>query len=514
MKTFRKVSTKRKVRPLGRRRRVPDEPASELLRQEREELLSAQRDLEISRQQYADLYELAPVGYVTFDRAGCILNINQTGARLLEESRTHLQGLPLLPKIKQRDRRTFLNHLSRLRRGDPQATAEIVIRTRSGREVAVQLVSMTTGSAGQIRTALVDITERKRAEEEVHQARETLEHQIRSRTTELRLANQRLQALIDGSPLAIVTLDRGGYVRSWNKAAEQMFGWTEGEVLGKPVPYVPAYKRDEFLALHGAGLDGKNITSETERQRRDGTCVPVCISNAPVRNARGEIVGTMGMLEDVSERRRLEKALLDVSEEEKARLGRDLHDGLGQQLAGIGFMVDSLKNNLASRGRVEADLAAKIGSHIQQAIAASRDLAKGLFPVELKTQGLVPGLQRLASAIEERFHVKCVVNGSHEVRLSDENVARNLYRLAQEAAFNSAKHSHGKTIRIHVAQKNGRTMLMVEDDGDGIPDNRENNPGMGLRIMEYRARILGGRLEIRRGVKRGTIVTCAVETTK
>jgi PAS domain S-box-containing protein len=502
----------KKARPLGGRRFSSDAAASELLRQEREELLAAQRELEASRQQYADLYELAPVGYITFDRAGCIRNINETGVRLLESTRTHLLGRPLLPSVKKPDRRAYLNHLTRLRRGDPQATVEVTLRTRTGREMAVQLISMMTESATQIRTAVVDITERKHVEEELRKARELLEKRVDERTAELRLANQKLQALFDGSPLAIFTLDRDGNIRSWNKSAEQMFGWTEKEVLGNPAPHVPEAQQEEFEAAREAGLQGKSITLETLRARKDGSTIAVRLSDAPLRNAQGQIVGTMGMLEDISERVRLEKALIDVTEEEKERLGRDLHDGLGQHLAGILFMAESLRHNLSANARVEAELAAKIVGHIRDAINVSRDLAKGLFPVELKTQGFVPGLEKMASAIAERFHMRCMVKGQANIRVPDENMARNLYRLAQEAAFNAAKHSHGKTIRIGVAQENGELCLTVEDDGVGIPEEYKKSRGMGLRIMEYRARMVGGKLEIRRRRQGGTVVTCSAAT--
>jgi two-component system CheB/CheR fusion protein len=291
-----------------------------------------------------------------------------------------------------------------------------------------------------------------------------------------------------------------------------MFGWMEREVLGKPVPHVPEMQQEEFEAVREAGLQGKNITVETLRCHKDGSIIEVRLSDAPLRNARGQIVGTMGMLEDISERVRLEKALLEVSEEEKARLGRDLHDGLGQHLAGISFMAESLRHKLSANSRVEAELAAKIVGHIQQAITVSRDLAKELFPVEMKTQGFVPGLEKLGSAISERFHIRCVVKGRGSIRVPNENVARNFYRLAQEAAYNAAKHSHGKTIRISVAQRNGRTQLTVEDDGVGIPEDLDKSPGMGLRIMEYRARMLGGKLDVRRRRQGGTVVTCSVET--
>jgi two-component system sensor kinase FixL len=399
---------------------------------------------------------------------------------------------------------------------DDRWTGELTHRCRTGERITLSsrwaLVRDANGYPRAILESNNNITLWKRAEHALIEAQDLLEKRVAERSAELRLANQKLQALFDASPLAILTVDLAGNVRSWNETAGRMFGWTEAEVLGKPVPHIPQEKREEFNALHEAAMDGKTILTETERCRKDGTSLPVRVADASLRNAQGKIVGMMGMIEDISERRRLEKALLDVSEEEKARLGRDLHDGLGQHLAGISFMAETLKKKLDANSRVEAELAAKIVGHLQEAINVSRDLAKGLFPVELRTQGFVPGLEQLASAITERFRLQCVVRGRGQIRVSDENMARNLYRLAQEAAFNAAKHSQGKTIRISVAQRDGQIQLTVEDDGVGIPDELEKKPGMGLRIMQYRARMLGGTLDIRRGRRGGTVVTCTAAT--
>jgi two-component system, chemotaxis family, CheB/CheR fusion protein len=217
-------------------------------------------------------------------------------------------------------------------------------------------------------------------------------------------------------------------------------------------------------------------------------------------------------LEDITERKKLEKAVLDVSESEQQRIGRDLHDGLGQHLTGISFMSESLEDRLTAQGLPEAaGLAAKVTKRLKEAVTQTRDLAKGLFPVELKTHGIVPALQKLALNTEKLFRIVCRFKGETSLQIRSESVSRHLYRIAQEAVFNAVKHSHGKHIVIHLAAKHDSITLTVTDDGVGINRKRVNASDMGLHIMQYRASVIDARLEIGRGPRGGTIVTCVVK---
>jgi two-component system CheB/CheR fusion protein len=217
-------------------------------------------------------------------------------------------------------------------------------------------------------------------------------------------------------------------------------------------------------------------------------------------------------IEDVTERKKLEKAVLDISETEQQRIGRDLHDGLGQHLTGIGFMSESLEDRLAAKALPEAAaLAAKVTVRIKEAVTQTRDLAKGLFPVELKTHGIVPALQKLALNTEKLFRIACYFKGETSLQIRNESVSRHLYRIAQEAVFNAVKHSRGKRIHIRLTGEGGRITMSVKDDGVGIRVNKVSESDMGLHIMRYRASVIGAKLDIRRGLHGGTIVTCIVE---
>jgi PAS domain S-box-containing protein len=219
-------------------------------------------------------------------------------------------------------------------------------------------------------------------------------------------------------------------------------------------------------------------------------------------------------MEDITERKKLEKAVLDISESEQQRIGRDLHDGLGQHLTGISFMSESLEDHLAAKALPEATaLAAKVTKRLKEAVTQTRDLAKGLFPVELKTHGIVPALQKLALNTEKLFQITCSFKAEASLHIRNESASRHLYRIAQEAVFNAVKHSHGKRIQIHLARKDGYITLMVKDDGVGIHLKKVDESDMGLHIMRYRANVIDGKLDIRRGPRGGTIVTCVVEDT-
>ncbi len=219
-------------------------------------------------------------------------------------------------------------------------------------------------------------------------------------------------------------------------------------------------------------------------------------------------------IEDVTERKKLERAVLDISETEQQRIGRDLHDGLGQHLTGIGFMSESLEDRLAASDLPGAvTLAAKVTARIKEAVTQTRDLAKGLFPVELKTHGIVTALQKLALNTEKLFQIACSFKGETSLQIRNESVSRHLYRIAQEAVFNAVKHSHGRHIQIRLIKEGDRLTLTIEDNGVGIDLNSVSESDMGLHIMRYRASVIDARLDIRRGPRGGTFVTCIVEDT-
>ena len=229
-----------------------------------------------------------------------------------------------------------------------------------------------------------------------------------------------------------------------------------------------------------------------------------------VRRAIRDLERERQLVAAVSEREELERALLQISEREQTRIGQDLHDGLGQHLAGIELMSQVLEQNLsAKRLKSEAARAADIARHVRDAISQTRLLARGLSPFVLESEGLISGLQELAHRAESLFRIACEFKCVRDVAVS-QAAANHLYRIAQEAISNAVKHGKAKRVDIRLESSDGQLSLSVRDDGGGMPSVLPEKRGIGLRIMQYRAHVIGGTLTAERDPAGGTIVRCII----
>jgi PAS domain S-box-containing protein len=214
------------------------------------------------------------------------------------------------------------------------------------------------------------------------------------------------------------------------------------------------------------------------------------------------------LLQEIEERKRLEKALLDVSEREQRRIGRELHDSIGQQFTGIAFMAKVLEDRLATKLPDEAANVAEIAKLIKQAMDQTRGLARGLHPVDLDAGSLMSALQEFAATTEHLFGIRCTFKCDKPGPMDDATAVVHLYRIAQEAVTNAIKHGGAKNIQIELAYDGDNSVLAVRSDGRDFPGMQVKGKGMGLQIMNHRAEMIGGSLDILRGDKGGTVVTC------
>jgi len=216
---------------------------------------------------------------------------------------------------------------------------------------------------------------------------------------------------------------------------------------------------------------------------------------------------------DSDERRRLETEIVRISEREQRRIAEDLHDGLGQQLAGISCLTNVLKGNLADQASPEAETAAKIARLLAVAVAQTRSLAQGLYPVAQEPHGLMSALEGLATNVAGLFNASCRFVCRQPVLIGDNVTATHLYRIAQEAVTNALKHGRARRIKIELSATPTRIMLLVRNDGDSFRITRGPQKGLGLRIMHHRAELIGGTLAFRRMGQRGTEMLCSVPRT-
>jgi signal transduction histidine kinase len=211
---------------------------------------------------------------------------------------------------------------------------------------------------------------------------------------------------------------------------------------------------------------------------------------------------------EIAERRHLEKMLIEIREHERRRLGHDLHDNLGQQLTAISYKTQGLENILRKKMIPEAEDAARITSLIEMAKTQAKSLSKGLSPMLGKGEhGLMTAMVELASNSERLFGIPCVVSCTEPVPIYNEAALIHLYRIAQEAITNAARHAKPSQIEIRLKREDDNIELTVKDDGTGfvLPKNVD---GMGLEIMRYRARLINATLDIRPDTIKGTLVSC------
>ena len=207
-------------------------------------------------------------------------------------------------------------------------------------------------------------------------------------------------------------------------------------------------------------------------------------------------------------KKRLEREVLEISDRERRAIGQDLHDSLGQLLAGIGFKSKSLENKISARGGNEAKTASDIARLVTDAISQARSLARGLQPVEPNPLGLMSAMTELAARVQELFKVDCVFVAQEAVTLTDPAAASHLYRIAQEACNNAVKHGRAKKIEIELSKAAERCTLVIRNDGIAFDSANLKSKGMGLRIMQYRAGMIGGTLVIRPNENGGAVVQC------
>jgi signal transduction histidine kinase len=209
------------------------------------------------------------------------------------------------------------------------------------------------------------------------------------------------------------------------------------------------------------------------------------------------------------ERLALQQEILETSERERRRVGQDLHDGLGQHLAGMELMMHALKQNMASVSKSGAAQLEKLSEYLREAIRQSKALARGLSPVDLQANGLMSALEELAANVSAMFRLNCTFRCSTPVLISDNAAATHLFRIAQEAATNAVKHGQARRIEIELRREKGQLLVSVRDDGKGFDASAQRGDGMGLSGMRYRAQMIGGKLTVEPGNGGGTIVTCA-----
>lgn len=356
------------------------------------------------------------------------------------------------------------------------------------------------GLAGNLAFALQSI------EDEMQ--RRQMEEELRKSENQLRI----LSRTVEQSPSSVVITDTDGNIQYVNPKFTQLTGYSLEEVREQNPRVLKSGQTplETYQELWATLLAGRDWQGQFCNVKKNGELYWEHAVISPVKDESGVVRHYVAIKEDVTERRRLEQEVLDTIENEQRRFGQDLHDDLCQHLAGLQFLSGVLAKSLAEKALPEAADASRISDCIRETFDRARMLAHGLSPAALESAGLAGALLELAENVARMFQIGCDFHCDVPVSIEDIGVATHLYRIVQEAINNAVRHGQAKHVAIRLTASPEHCNLVIEDDGCGFSTTSTHHRGMGLRVMKYRATMIGATLDVTSSIGKGTKVTCSL----
>jgi PAS domain S-box-containing protein len=319
---------------------------------------------------------------------------------------------------------------------------------------------------------------------------------------------ERYENLFENANDMVFTHDLSGRITSINQVGEQLLRRRREEILGRNlVEFVAEEQREaviQWLAHVNAGAELPS--AEWDFLNVDGQRLRLEISASLVQQP-GLEAEVESVARDITERKGLEREILEISNREQRRIGHDLHDGVCQQLAAIAYRMDILGDQLQEKDVAESTEAERIGALLNETVRQTRSVARGLFPVRLDESGLGSALEELAANTSSLFKIHCQFFEEVPLPALDKTVSLHLYYIAQEAVSNAVKHGKATNVTIAITGLRERFCLAIQDNGSGLPKPAADSAGMGIRIMRYRARMIGTTLVLKSEPNQGTQIT-------
>lgn len=446
---------------------------------------------------HAALFDTVGPMIMVLDRDGCIVHFNRAAQDFVGCSFEQVRDRPFvwtrfLP-VEQRD--AVLDVFEGLFEGRDFARHDNAWVGRDGEPRMFQwhnsLLREPGGRAHYLVTLGVDVTEARLA---VEQARDS---------------QARYRHLVESARDAILLADGAGRFELVNRSCIELLGAERAqELLGRQVVDFVAASSLASVERRWRQLleQGGSVPPLVIRMRRlDGTEVEVeSVASAYLAGGRHNV---HVVLRDLGERRRLEREVVEAATAEQERIGREIHDGIGQKLTGLGLLCAGLRQRLLRERHEEAAAAADmLLQELQTATAEVRMLARGLSPIRIDNGSLGAALQGLADSVACSAGLVCELVLHGDVPGLDEGVATQLYRIAQEALNNAVKHAGARRLAVELEVRGAHACLQVRDDGIGLAQARHD--GLGMSTMRHRAALIGASLEVESAPGAGTRVRC------
>ena len=426
------------------------------------------------------------------DDASRYVDANPAACELLGYRREELLQLTLWDLTPVQDRARIPELLNRLI-SDGTLSGEYTLLCKGGATREVEYRAVANILPGLHLAIHRDITERKQAEEAILQ----------------------LAAIVQSSDDAIISKTPNRIIVSWNRGAEGIYGYTAEEAIGRSIRLIiPPDYTDKMSHIVEELLRGKPSEHyEVVRKTKDGRLIDVSLSSSLIRDSNDRITGVSTIGRDITERNKMERAVLEIATTEQRRIGQELHDNTGQELTALSLLAATLAEKQSGRSPAEVAIVAKIVAGLDRINDQVRAIARGLIPVEVDSRGLPAALEQLAARISELNEVTCTFDcGGESVGVEDNRTATHLFHIAQEAVTNALRHGKASHITLRLLEDANTLTLQIEDDGVGFPPEPMAGEGMGLKIMHYRASLFNSQLTVGPAEPVGTAVTCKLLT--
>jgi PAS domain S-box-containing protein len=400
-----------------------------------------------------------------------------------------------------------------------QYETEVLTGSGALRTLIMSQWRMIVGDVLKVVVTAKDITAERLAEKEQEKLRSQLEDKVRQRTAALVEINARLSRSEAALARAQTTARIGSW--EWDLVSERPEWSNEMFLLHglPPAPVAPPIA-DIVAAIYPADRDyvmdlmwtairtGRSYRSEHRIMQRDGKVIDVVAIADVITDASGKSRRIVGTFQDITERRCLEREIVEAGRHEQQRIGRDIHDSLGQELAGLAMMAKALENQIRKTDPKLVPRASEISKLAGVAAARARDIAHGLSPVDIDAEAFSSELQRMTERVRDLYGIACAFSVIGDDRVYDNAVATHLFHIVQEAVTNAIKHASPSVITVEL-RSGEEGVVTVVDDGSGIHLPTDGNcQGIGLRIMRHRADIIGARLAVVPLPGGGTRVAC------
>jgi len=355
--------------------------------------------------------------------------------------------------------------------------------------------------------------------EEIQEARREIKS-LRSQARKYKRIEEKLthsehfyRTLFENSGTATIVIEKDTTISMMNNDFSNFTGYSRDEIINHTwTMYVAEDDIARLLSYHKTRRDDPSSAPrnyEFKIRNKDGNLLHVFMTIAMIPGTTQSIASMV----DMTAIKKLEKEVLDISERERQKIGYELHDNLGQHLIGIDVMTKVLQDRLTLISDENARYASEINHLVKDAIDKTRQLARGLCPVHLTSLGLEASLEELAASTSTIFNIACILRCPRHIPIRDNSLATHLYYIAKESIHNAIEHGKSSKIVMELLNNSGIVSLSILDNGTGIRDTAKA-VGIGLRIMQYRARMIGAILRIESEPDGGTLVTCTFNLRK